>query len=142
MTDCVFCGILRGEVEASFVYRDATCSAFMTIEPVTEGHVLVVPNAHHVNILDLPEDTAGHMFKVAQKIAKAFAGTDIRCEGVNLVMCNGAAASQTVFHAHIHINPRYVGDGFSWNFPPGFDDRPARADLDHAATRIVAALDT
>lgn len=140
MDACIFCRILRGEAEASIVHREAGCTALMTIEPVTEGHVLVVPDAHHVDIRDLPPETAGNMFRLAQKVARAYDATGIRCEGVNVVMCNGAVAGQTVFHAHIHVNPRFAGDGFSWNLPPGFDDRPGRAQLDDVAGRIAAAI--
>lgn len=140
MPDCVFCRILRSEAEASIIHRDEACTAFMTIEPITEGHALVVPNRHHVNIFDLPADTAAHMFEVAQSIAKAYPRTGIRCEGVNIVMCNGAAASQTVFHAHLHVSPRYVGDGFSWNMPPGFHAPPGRPELDRVAATLARAF--
>lgn len=141
MTDCIFCRILCGEAEGSIVHREAGCTALMTIEPVTRGHVLVVPDAHHVDIRDLPPETAGNMFLLAQKVARAYGATGIRCEGVNVVMCNGAAAGQTVFHAHIHVNPRFAGDGFSWNLPPGFDHKPDRAQLDDVAGRISAAIE-
>ena len=140
MTSCVFCEILSERAEASIIYKDDLCTAFLTIEPVTEGHALVVPNEHHVNIFDIPEHLAGHMFKVAQAVARAYGQTDIRCEGVNLVMCNGAAASQTVFHAHIHVNPRYKGDGFSWNLPPRFYSPPDREQLDGVASKLATAL--
>lgn len=140
MDDCIFCRILRGDAEGSIVHREAGCTALMTIEPVTEGHVLVIPDAHHVDIRDVPPDTAGDMFRLAQKVAGTYATSGIRCEGVNVVMCNGAAAGQTVFHAHIHVNPRFAGDGFSWNLPPGFDDKPTRAELDAVAAKLGAAL--
>ncbi|QOW23827.1 HIT family protein [Lysobacter sp. H23M47] len=140
MASCIFCEILSGWSAASIIYRDDTCTALLTIEPVNEGHALVIPNAHHVNIFDLPPSTAGHMFKVAQQIAKSYGNTDIRCDGVNIVMCNGAAASQTVFHAHIHVNPRHVGDGFSWNLPPGFDDPANRDELNRVAAKLALVL--
>ncbi len=140
MASCIFCEILSGWSAASIIYRDDTCTALLTIEPVNEGHALVIPNAHHVNIFDLPPSTAGHMFKVAQQIAQSYDKTDIRCDGVNIVMCNGAASSQTVFHAHIHVNPRHVADGFSWNLPPGFDDPANRDELNRVAAKLALVL--
>ncbi len=140
MSNCIFCEIVSGRSEASIIYKDDLCTALMTIEPVTEGHALVIPNEHHVNIFDIPAFLAGHLFQVAQNIAKAYDQTDIPCEGVNLVMCNGAAASQTVFHAHIHVNPRYKGDGFSWNLPPGFHSPPEREQLDFVASKLARVL--
>ena len=140
MSDCIFCQILSGSSDASVVYTDNVCTAFLTIEPITEGHTLVIPNEHHVNIFDLPPSTACHRFQVAQQIATAYEKADIPCEGVNIVMCNGKAAAQTVFHAHIHVNPRYKGDGFSWNLPPGFESRPGRDHLNQVAAKITQAL--
>ncbi len=140
MSNCIFCEILSGRSEASIIYRDEVCTALLTIEPVNEGHALVIPNAHHVNIFDLPPATACDMFKIAQQVAQSYGKTDIRCEGVNIVMCNGAAASQTVFHAHIHVNPRHVGDGFSWNLPPGFDDPANRGELNQVAAKLALVL--
>ncbi len=142
MSNCIFCEIVSGSAEASIIYRDDVCTAFLTIEPVNEGHALVIPNAHHVNIFDLPPSTACHMFKVAQQVAQSYGKTDIRCEGVNIVMCNGTSASQTVFHAHIHVNPRHVGDGFSWNLPPGFDDQTGRDELNEVAAKLAQVLGT
>jgi len=140
MKDCIFCKIFSGDTDASVVYQDHICTAFLTIEPVTQGHTLVIPNAHYKDVFDLPSDVAGHMFQVAKKVASSFNDAGLRSEGVNIVMCNGVAASQTVFHAHIHVNPRFSGDGFSWNLPPDFHSPPARPELDLVAEKIRQAI--
>lgn len=140
MENCVFCKIVSGAAEASIVFRDDICTAFLTIEPITQGHTLIIPNRHYRDILELPADTAGHMFQVAKRLAESFQRTDLKSEGVNVVMCNGAAAAQTVFHAHIHVNPRYTGDGFSWNMPPGFEIKPDRVELNAVADKLRHAI--
>lgn len=140
MDDCIFCRILAGDAQASIIHQDEVCTALLTIEPITEGHTLVIPNAHYRDIHELPGHVAGHMFQVAKQVADAFVRAPLCCEGINLVMCNGAAASQTVFHAHIHVNPRFVGDGFSWNMPPGFEDKPVREQLERTAAMLRQAM--
>jgi len=141
VSECIFCRILAGESEASIVFRDDVCTAFLTIEPVTPGHTLVVPNTHYRDIHELPDDVAGRMFQVAKKVAGAFARSGLRTEGVNVVMCNGTAASQTVFHAHIHVNPRFQGDGFSWNMPAGFGEGVERVELERLAAVLRDAIE-
>ncbi|MCX7563722.1 HIT family protein [Xanthomonadaceae bacterium XH05] len=128
--------------EASLTHQDSTCTAPLTIEPVTEGHAQVIPSNHYREILELPGHVAGHMFEEAKKIARSCARTTLRCESVSIVMCNGAAASQAVFHTHIHDNPRFEGDGFSWNLPPGFAAPPTHTRLDRtpALLRDARAL--
>jgi len=138
---CIFCAILDGRAEASFVHRDELCSAFMTIEPVNAGHVLVVPNAHADNLLDMPPATAARMMQVAQKVAAAFFPAGLGGEGFNLMMCNGEAAGQTVFHAHLHVSPRHAGDGFSWTLPAHCAQPPAREQLDALALRLRRVLE-
>ena len=133
---CIFCRILAGQAEASFVYRDELVSAFMDIQPVNAGHMLVVPNAHAVGLADLPAATGARMFNAAQRLAQAVRGSGVRCEGIDLFLADGEAAGQEVFHAHLHILPRYTGDGFGFIFPPGYRDLPGREALDQIAREI------
>jgi histidine triad (HIT) family protein len=134
--DCIFCKLLRGESEASFVYRDDACAAFMDIQPVNPGHLLVVPNRHASYLADLNEEDGAQMFRVAQRLSAALRESDVKCEGVNFFLADGEAAMQEVFHVHLHVFPRYVGDGFGLKFPPGYWQKPERKELDAVAEKI------
>ena len=137
---CIFCDILAGRAPASIVYRDEQCTAFMDIQPVNPGHVLVIPNRHAASLAELDEASAAHLLPVAQRIAAAVRQSGVRCEGVNLFLADGEAAGQEVFHVHLHVFPRYHGDGFGLVFGPHYTSRPARAQLDAVAAQIRAAL--
>lgn len=140
MSDCVFCGILAGNLPSSAVFRDDVCCAFLDIRPVNPGHVLVVPIAHAGCLAELDADVGAHVFKVGQRMAAALRGSGLRCEGVNLFLADGAVAGQEVFHVHLHVIPRYAGDGFGLRFGPGYGAMPARGELDGVADRIRRAL--
>jgi histidine triad (HIT) family protein len=110
--DCIFCGIVRGEAEASIVYEDDGVVAFMDMQPVTPGHLLVVPRSHAVGMEDLAGGDGVQVWTVAHRLALALRQSELRCEGVNLFLADGEAAFQEVFHLHLHVFPRFVGDGF------------------------------
>jgi histidine triad (HIT) family protein len=139
--DCIFCQILAGESEVSLVYRDETCAAFMDIQPVNPGHVLVVPNRHAAHLSDLKEEEGAQIFRVAQRLAAALRQSGVKCEGVNLFLADGEAAMQEVFHVHQHVFPRYDADGFGLKFPPGYFQKPQREELNEAAEKIKRALE-
>lgn len=141
MPDCVFCEIVAGREPASVVYRDELCTAFMDIRPVNPGHLLVIPNRHATYLADLPAETGAQLFRVAQRLAAALRRSGLRCEGVNLFLADGEVAGQEVFHVHLHVLPRFRGDGFGLRFPPGYGRRPPRPELDETAGRIRAALE-
>jgi len=136
MTDCIFCKILAGQLPASFVYRDETCAAFMDIQPVNPGHVLVIPNDHAASLADLDPSTGAHLFRIGQRMAAALRASGIRCEGVNFFLADGEAAGQEVFHVHLHVFPRYAGDGFGLTFGPGYITLPPRTNLDEIAAML------
>jgi histidine triad (HIT) family protein len=138
---CVFCDILAGEAEASFVYRAETVAAFMTIGAVNPGHVMVVPIRHSASLADLDPQLGAEMFKLAMEIAAAVRSSGLRCEGVNLLLNDGRPAFQSVFHTHLHVIPRYRGDGFGLIMPPHFSPRRSRPELDETAARIRAVLE-
>jgi histidine triad (HIT) family protein len=140
MSDCIFCRILSGQLPASIVLRDDLCTAFMDIQPVNPGHVLIVPNRHAAYLADLDEDTGAHLFRIAHRLAAALRRSGVPCEGVNLFLADGQAAMQEVFHVHLHVFPSYSGDGFGLKFGPSYSDRPDRAELDGAAARIRSVL--
>jgi histidine triad (HIT) family protein len=141
MVDCVFCNILAGEQPASIVYQDESCTAFMDIQPVNPGHVLVTPNTHASSLADLDPACGGHMFRVAQRIAQALRESEIRCEGVNFFLADGSVAGQDVFHVHLHVIPRFRDDGFGFRFGPEYGKRPPRAQLDNQAAALHGTLE-
>jgi histidine triad (HIT) family protein len=126
MSDCLFCRIASGEIPATKVYEDERTVAFMDINPVTRGHLLVIPRAHSDDVTDVAaEDLAATMTTVQRLSAKAQQA--LGAEGVNVVSNCGSAAGQTVFHFHVHVVPRYHGDGFHVPLggPPGDRDEIA-----------------
>ena len=139
MGDCIFCRIVAGDAPASVVHRDERCVAFMDIRPVNPGHLLVVPTRHAAHLVDTDAETVAHLTRVAHRLAAAIRASGLRCEGVNLHLADGAAAGQDVFHVHLHVIPRWKGDGFGLRFAPGYGVRP-RAELDAAADAVRATL--
>lgn len=133
--ECVFCSVLSGKAPATFVYRDELCAAFMDIRPVTRGHVVVVPVTHAPTLGELDAEIAAHLMRVAQAVATAQRKSGLRCEAVTLLLTDGAAAGQEVFHTHVHVFPRYRGDGFGLSFGPDYAYRP-RDELDAAASAL------
>jgi histidine triad (HIT) family protein len=133
VSDCVFCALVAGEREASFVYEDDRLLGFMDLHPVNPGHVLLVPKEHATAMADVDEDTGAHVFRIAMRMQQAIRRSDVRCEGINLFVADGEAAFQDVFHFHLHVIPRFEGDPFKieadWKEAP-------RSELDRAATGI------
>jgi histidine triad (HIT) family protein len=140
VTSCVFCRILSGELPGTFVHRDEHCAAFMDIQPVNPGHLLVVPVRHAPYLADLDQATAGRLMQVAHRLTAALRQSGLRCEGVNLFLADGEAAMQEVFHVHLHVFPRYHQDGFGLRFAPHYYTKPERTELENAAERIRTAL--
>jgi len=137
---CKFCDILAGKLPSSVVWQDELCTAFMDIQPVNPGHVLVIPNQHAAHLADLDPDCGAHLFRVAQQIAQALRTSGVPCEGINLFLADGEVAGQDVFHVHLHVIPRYASDGFGFRFGPHYGNRPYRAELDMMAEAIHNAL--
>jgi histidine triad (HIT) family protein len=116
--DCPFCEIVaREDRDAREVYRDAHVVAFFPLEPATLGHTLVVPREHVSDIWSLDEETAAHLARATLSLAGAVKRA-MMPEGMNIIQSNGEAASQTVFHLHVHIVPRWVGDAIGRIWPP------------------------
>lgn len=136
---CIFCDLVRGAAEVSMCYEDSTAIAFMDIQPVNPGHVLVVPREHYETIQDVPREVGVHLYEVATKlipVVQAATGT----KDMNVVVNSGAAAGQNVMHYHIHIIPRRVGDGFDVQLPFPGSEMPNRQQLDAMAAVIGSML--
>jgi histidine triad (HIT) family protein len=132
--DCVFCAIVAGTEPASVIFEDAEVLAFLDIRPITPGHLLVVPKRHASFLADLDEVTGAWMFRVAMRLAETLRASDLRCEGVNLFLADGDAAGQEVFHVHLHVFPRFAGDGF--RIEEDLPVAPTRAQLDTIAAQL------
>jgi histidine triad (HIT) family protein len=141
MADCVFCEIVAAREPASIVHRDDACIAFMDICPVTPGHLLVIPVAHATYLADLPAEAGAAMFHTAQRLAQAVRRSGVKAEGINLLLADGEAAGQEIFHVHLHVLPRFAGDGFGHRFPPNYGQQPPRHELDATAAAIGRALE-
>jgi histidine triad (HIT) family protein len=140
MSDCIFCRIVAGEAPASFVYQDELVSAFLDIRPITPGHVLVVPHKHVVYTQDLPGPIADRVFNVARVLARTLRQTDaVHADGINLFVADGEAAGQDVFHAHLHVVPRFAGDGFEIDAAAWRERPPTREELDELAAALGVA---
>jgi histidine triad (HIT) family protein len=140
---CIFCDILADKIEASMVYRDERVCAFMDIRPVNSGHLLVVPVAHATYLADLAPEDGAQIMRVAQRLAAHLLkgqGPHWRCEGVNLHLADGAVAGQEVLHVHLHIIPRFAGDGFGLRLPREYGQMAPRAELEHIAAAIRTTL--
>jgi histidine triad (HIT) family protein len=136
---CIFCEIVHGAGEASICFEDAQAIAFMDIQPVNAGHVLIVPRDHYESLNDVPEPVAMHLFQVALTlgpIVRRLTGSD----DLNVVVNSGEAAGQNVFHYHVHLIPRHAGDGFDVPLPYHGSAMPDRTLLDAMAVRIIAEL--
>jgi histidine triad (HIT) family protein len=141
MGECIFCQILTGQSPASIVFQDELVTAFMDIRPVNPGHLNVIPNRHAGRLAALDDAAGMRLFQVARRLAAALYASEVRCEGVNIFLSDGTAAGQEVFHVHLHVIPRYRGDGFGLYFAPQyFEDAPSRANLDELARKIRARL--
>lgn len=134
---CVFCDIVSGRAPASIIYDDDLVLAFLDIRPVTPGHLLIIPKKHATYMANMDEDTGAHLFRVSMRLAAALRASGLRCEGVNWIIADGAAASQEIFHVHLHLIPRFRGDGFG--FVRSSFVYPEREELDAIAALIRAA---
>lgn len=108
--DCIFCKIVRGEIPSFKVYEDDDTLAFLDIHPVAPGHALVVPKEHATNIFDIAPESWAHVSETVRKVAIAIEGS-LEADGVNLMMNNREHAGQIVEHPHVHLIPRFKGDG-------------------------------
>lgn len=136
---CLFCQIVAGTEEASIVYQDDQVLAFCDLHPVNPGHLLVVPKAHSTGLTDLDDADGRQMFTIGQRLATALWRTDLRSDGINLFLADGAAAGQEVFHTHLHVIPRYTGDSFRLHSGQSPTPTP-RSVLDTVAGEVRASL--
>ncbi len=122
--DCIFCKIRDGAIPSMTIYDDERTFAIMDINPLNDGHLLVIPKAHAAMVYDITEEDLAGVAVVAKRIASAVRKA-LRPDGLNIVQANGAAAFQSVAHLHLHLIPRWINDGkgFDWTLVRGEPER-------------------
>ena len=133
---CIFCKIIRGEIPSSVIFEDEHSIAFMDAFPINEGHCLLIPKKHYVNMFDVDPDVVAHLAKnladLTKRVRKATGA-----EGVLNIVANGEGAGQDVFHLHFHAIPRNKNSPFGFKFPPDYRNSMApREDLDRNAETL------
>jgi histidine triad (HIT) family protein len=136
--DCIFCKIARKEADATVVYEDSLTLAFMDIHPLNPGHTLVIPKKHYASMLEMPADEAGRVFVSVAKVMRGVEKAS-KADGISIGQSNGRAASQEVFHMHVHIIPRFNHEMMS-----GFPNRKQmhRHELDEIGKKIKVSIET
>lgn len=133
--DCPFCAIASGrDPSAHVVAQGPEWVAFFPLEPATAGHTLVIPRTHMADVWSAPSDLAGPLMRAVMQVGQAVR-SELEPQGMNLISSAGGAAEQTVFHLHLHLVPRWEGDGFARIWP----DHGIEEDLGKLAQRIQAA---
>ncbi len=128
--ECIFCGIIAGDIPAHKVYEDDASLAFLDIHPAARGHTLVIPKAHGADLLSTPPDALEAVVRTSQTVAHIL-HKGLQAHGFSIVQNNGSAAGQDVFHYHVHVIPRWEGDQAVRSWRPG--------ETDHAALGALAA---
>jgi len=119
-SDCIFCKIVAGDLPCFNIYEDEQTLAFMDINPANDGHALIIPKEHWEDCYAIPPKLIAQTMQTVQRVAKAVNET-LSPHGINLVQANGSGAAQSVFHFHMHVVPRRIGDELklNWGLRPG-----------------------
>ena len=134
--DCVFCKIVAGELPCFKLHEDEDTLAFMDINPLNDGHALVIAKGHHVNLFETPDETLAAVASAVKRVARAVREA-LAPDGLNVLQANGLAAGQSVYHYHVHVLPRRSDDDakINWGLRPG-----DMARVEELAGRIRARL--
>jgi histidine triad (HIT) family protein len=139
VSDCLFCGIVRGQLDSSVVYRDERTLAFMDVNQPVRGHVLIVPREHYVDLFSISPVDAAAVMETTRVVALAVKRA-LSADGIQLWQSNGAAAMQDVFHFHMHIFARYDDDDIKRLGMRAAAKYPSRVELDALAQSIAGEL--
>ncbi len=110
MNDCLFCKIIKKELPSKTIYEDQLIQVIMNINPLTNGHLLVLPKKHFTNILDIDEEFINHSFKIIKKELYPILKEKLNCKGLTIIENN--ELGQKIRHFHIHLIPRYENDEY------------------------------
>ena len=108
--DCLFCKIVNGEIPSYKIYEDELVYAFLDINPDSNGHTLLIPKKHYLDMSDIPLDTLTHIFKVAKEL-KIMLESKLNADGLTFIQNNGDV--QEVKHFHLHLKPYYKNNTIS-----------------------------
>lgn len=117
MSDCIFCKIIAGDIPSATIYENDEFKVILDRFPSGEGHALILPKNHVANIFEIDPEQAGRAYALAAKLAKAMKDV-LGFDHMNILQNNGTVAGQTVFHFHIHLIPRWEGDGINIGWTP------------------------
>lgn len=129
MNDCIFCKIIKGDLPSKTIYEDEKIKVIMNINPNTNGHLLVLPKEHQVNINDLKEELLLHSFKIIRDTLYPLLKERLNCEGLTIAENN--ELGQEIKHFHLHLIPRYPDDGADFNY-----DKSKLTDLDEVFEKL------
>lgn len=116
--NCIFCKIAGGDIPSATLYEDEDFKVILDLGPASKGHALILPKEHYADLYEIDDELLAKAYKLAKKMVIAL--TDVlECDGYNVVQNNKEVAGQTVFHFHIHLIPRYKGDGVGICWKPG-----------------------
>jgi histidine triad (HIT) family protein len=113
---CIFCKIVRGEIPSARLVETESAIAFLDINPVCQGHTLLLPKAHQPVLAELTDELAGSVGALLPRLCRAVAAAT-GAEGLNVIVNNGRVAGQTIDHCHWHIIPRWSDDPINWPWP-------------------------
>lgn len=116
--DCIFCKLANGDIPTNTVYEDNDFRVILDAAPVTRGHCLIIPKDHFDDLEGLDDNVAAKVLPLARKMMKLLK-EKLSWDAFNLIQNNGELAGQSVFHFHMHLIPRYNGDGQNLNMKPG-----------------------
>ncbi|CAN5829780.1 hypothetical protein BH23GEM9_BH23GEM9_37120 [soil metagenome] len=136
---CIFCRIIGGEEMVSLVHEDDRTIAFLDIQPMSQGHTLIVTKDHYETLFDLPEDLAAHCLGVARRIGPGIQRAMV-APAINIFSANGKAGGQDVPHFHLHLIPVREGEPFALQLPLPDAPIPSRSELDITAARVGRAI--
>ena len=137
--ECVFCKIIQKELPASIVFENERVMVIMDIQPINEGHILVMPKNCYQFLHQVPAELSQELFRVVTEVEKTLWHIEgIVCEGTNILQNNGRCAWQEVNHVHFHIIPRFAGDNFKIKYQP---KRPTREALNELADKIKSQIE-
>jgi len=137
---CILCSLRSGSIPVTRVFEDELVSVVMDIRPVNAGHMLVFPKTCVQLVTELDDETAAHLFRVAKRMNAALRSSGLPCEAVNFFLADGESAGQEISHVHLHVFPRFTGDGFGLRMPSGYNSLPSRQQLIDAAAAISSRL--
>ncbi|MEK6916156.1 MAG: HIT family protein [Nanoarchaeota archaeon] len=133
--NCIFCKIIAGEIPAAKVYEDNKVVAFLNIAPTNNGHTLIVPKNHSIDMLEDNDKDLAAVMKATKKVGKAIMKA-VSAGGFNFIANTKPAAGQVIFHTHFHIIPRFDNDGLK-HWPSG---KYEKGEIESIKNRIIEKL--